>query len=298
MVTALPRREYPHHIHPMTSQLDLAARLAAIVKTQESIVSADLDLEKVRQIVVHEVLELTDADGAVVESIGDEELLYQTAAGSLAPHVGTLFDVEGSLSGLCIREKTMLRCDDVELDARVNREISSITGTRSVIVVPLLIDDEVVGVLKVVSTRPNRFSDLDAYSMQLLAGLVGASISHAAVYEAKAVSESRFRLLFDRNIAGAFWTTTDGRILEVNAAFASMFGYDSLEEMLQGSSWELHPTRADREKMLAALHEHKSITRHAIRVKRRDGSFIDVLVNIDLVKGTGETLLLGTILER
>ena len=50
--------------------------------------------------------------------------------------------------------------------------------------------------------------------------------------------------------------------------------------------------------MLAALHEHKSITRHAIRVKRRDGSFIDVLVNIDLVKGTGETLLLGTILER
>jgi len=282
----------------MTSQLDLAARLAAIVKTQEAIASADLDLETVRRIVVHEVLDLTGADGAVVESIREDEILFQTAAGSLAPHVGTLFDVEGSLSGLCIREKTMLRCDDAELDARVNHEISRVTGTRSIIVVPLLHEGEAVGLIKVVSTRPNRFTDLDAYSMQLLAGLVGASVANAAVYEAKAVSESRFRLLFDRNIAGAFWTTTDGRIVEINAAFAAMFGYDSREEMLKASSWELHPTRADREDMLARLREHKSITRHPIRVKRRDGSFIDVLVNIDLVKGNGETLLLGTIVER
>lgn len=281
----------------MTSQLDLAARLAAIVKTQEAVASADLDLEKIRQIVVHEVLELTSADGAVVEGIREDEIIYQTAAGSLAPHVGTLFDLEGSLSGLCVAQKSMLRCDDAELDPRVNREISSITGTRSIIVVPLLHEGNAVGVLKVVSVRPNRFSDLDAYSMQLIAGIIGASIAHAAVYEAKAMSESRFRLLFDRNIAGAFWTTTDGRILEVNAAFATLFGYDSRAEMLEGSSWELHPTREDREKMLARLREHKSITRHALRVKRRDGTFVDVHVNIDLVKATRETLLLGTIVE-
>lgn len=282
----------------MTSQLDLAARLAAIVKTQEAIASADLDLERVRQIVVHEVLDLTGADGAVVESIRDEEILYQTAAGSLAPHVGTLFDVEGSLSGLCIRQKSMLRSDDVELDPRVNREISGVTGTRSIIVVPLLHGGEAVGVLKVVSMRPGRFSDLDAYSMQLLAGLVGAAVAHASLYESKAVSESRFRLLFDRNIAGAFWTTTDGRILEVNAACATLFGYDSLTELLEGSSWELHPTREDRERMLDHLRKNKSIVRHPIRLKRRDGSYVDVFMNIDLVKGNGETLLLGTLVER
>lgn len=282
----------------MTSQLDLAARLAAIVKTQEAIASADLDLERVRQLVVHEVLDLTGADGAVVEGIRDEEILYQTAAGSLAPHVGTLFDIEGSLSGLCVRQKSMLRSDDVELDSRVNREISGVTGTRSIIVVPLLHGGEAVGVLKVVSMRPGRFTDLDAYSMQLLAGLVGAAVAHAALYESKAVSESRFRLLFDRNIAGAFWTTTDGRIIEVNTAFADMLGYESREEMLRSTSWELHPTRADRERMLEHLRKNTSIVRHPISVKRRDGSSVDVFVNIDLVKGNGETLLLGTIVER
>lgn len=282
----------------MSSQLDLAARLAAIVETQGAIASADLDLEKIRHIVVTEVIALTGADGAVIESLRDDEILYQTAAGSLAPHVGTLFDVEGSLSGLCIRERTMLRSDDVESDTRVNHEITSVTGSRSIIVVPLLHADEAIGVLKVVSTRPHHFSDLDAYSMQLLAGLVAASVAHAALYESKALSEARFRLLFDRNIVGAFWTTTDGRVLEVNDAFADLLGYDSKDEMLKGTSWEIHPSRADREAMLAQLREHKAITHYQLRVKKRDGSLVDALVNIDLVSGDGASVLLGTIVRR
>lgn len=279
----------------MSSQLDLAGRLANIVETQEAIASADLDLEQVRLIVVERVIGLTGADGAVIEEIRGDEILYQTAAGSLRPHVGTLFDVEGSLSGLCIRERAMLRSDDVQQDPRVNREISAVTGTRAIIVVPLLRGDAVVGVLKVVSTRPHHFSDLDAYSMQLLAGLVAASLEHAATFEEKALSEARFRLLFERNIAGAFWTTTDGRIVEVNEAFAAMFGYESKDELLRGSSWELHRSREDREAMLATLRAHSRITRHPLRVKTRDGNFFDVLVNIDLVKGGREWLLLGTI---
>jgi len=282
----------------MASQLDLAARLAAIVETQGAIASAELDLEKIRHIAVTEVLKLTGADGAVIEAIRDEEILYQSAAGSLAPHVGTLFDIEGSLSGLCIRQKKGLRSDDVESDPRVNREISGFTGTRSIIVVPLLHEGEVTGVLKVVSVRPNSFTDLDCYTMQLLAGFVAASVAHAAGYEAKSISEKRFHILFDRNIAGAFWTTVDGQILEVNEAFARMFGYDTREEMLAGSSWELHPSRADREAMLAALRENGSITLHPLRVKKRDGTFVDALVNIDLLKSGGPTLLLGTIVSR
>lgn len=282
----------------MASQLDLAARLAAIVETQGAIASAELDLDKVRRIAVTEVLKLTGADGAVIEAIRDEEILYQTAAGSLAPHVGTLFDIEGSLSGLSVHEKKGLRSDDVESDPRVNREISGVTGTRSIIVVPLLHEGEAVGVLKVVSVRPNHFTDLDCYTMQLLAGFVASSVAHAASYEAKSISEKRFRLLFDRNITGAFWTAVDGRILEVNDAFASMFGYESRDAMLQGSSWELHPSREDRESMLARLRERGAITHYHLRMKRRDGSFMEALVNIDLVKGNGESLLLGTIMSR
>jgi PAS domain S-box-containing protein len=281
----------------MPSQLDLAARLAAIVETQSAIASADLDLDRIRHIAVTEVLKLTGADGAVIEAIREDEILYQTAAGSLAPHVGTLFDIEGSLSGLCIREKKVLRSDDVESDPRVNHEITGVTGTRAIIVVPLLLEGEAVGVLKVVSMRPNTFSDLDCYTLQLLAGFVAASVDHAANYEAKSLSERRFRMLFERNITGAFWTTVDGRILEVNDAFARIFGYDSRDEMLEGSSWELHPSRADREAMLGRLREHGAITRHPLRMKRRDGTFLDALVNIDLVKGNGPSLLLGTIIQ-
>src|SRR5207247_4147780 len=45
-------------------------------------------------------------------------------------------------------------------------------------------------------------------------------------------SEQRYRLLFDRNLAGLFHSTLDGRILDCNESFARMFGYASRDEVL------------------------------------------------------------------
>jgi len=50
--------------------------------------------------------------------------------------------------------------------------------------------------------------------------------------DALALSEARYRRLFNDAILGAFRTTTAGRILAVNPALARAFGYDTPEEML------------------------------------------------------------------
>ena len=47
-----------------------------------------------------------------------------------------------------------------------------------------------------------------------------------------ASSESRYRLLFERSLAGVYRTTIDGRILDVNEACFRIFGYASREEHL------------------------------------------------------------------
>ena len=46
-------------------------------------------------------------------------------------------------------------------------------------------------------------------------------------------NEERYRLLFERNLAGVFRSTLDGRILEVNDSLARIFGYER-EELLAG----------------------------------------------------------------
>jgi len=281
----------------MGQTLDLTERLATIVHTQEEIASMHLDLDAVRRLVAGKVQEILAADGAVVETVREDEIHYHTAVGSLAPHTGTLFDLEGSLSGLCVRTRQAQKCNDAEIDERVNREVSAAAGTRSIIVVPLVHEDLVRGILKVVSMTPERFSDLDVYSLQLMAGLIAAAMAHAPEYEATAASEERFRLLFERNIAGAFRSTREGRLLDANDALATLLGYDSRDELRSHQTWDFYPARDDRERLLEALQRDGLITRYRIRFKRKDGSFLDALTNMDLVTGDHETWLLGTIIE-
>ena len=49
--------------------------------------------------------------------------------------------------------------------------------------------------------------------------------------QALRISESRYRTLFERNLAGVFRSTLEGRILDCNESFARMFGYESPEEV-------------------------------------------------------------------
>lgn len=47
------------------------------------------------------------------------------------------------------------------------------------------------------------------------------------------VSEKKYRSIFENTIEGIFQTTAEGILLSVNPAMARMFGYDSLEDMIQ-----------------------------------------------------------------
>jgi PAS domain S-box-containing protein len=281
----------------MSGKLDLTERLAGIVATQEAIASIRLDPDAVMGVVVREVMALTDADGAVFEIVRDEEIHYHTAVGSLEPHKGTVFDIEGSLSGECVRSRQVLISEDTTTDPRVNTEISSVTGSRSMIVIPLVHENTVIGVLKVVSTRPRAFDDLDSYSLQLMAGFVAASVLQAEQYKAHLETEQRFKLLFERNLAAAFFTTPEGKVVEVNDALVRLLGFASKDDALGDRVWSRYEKESDRQEMLDILRTRKSLDRHEIRLRHEDGSIVPVIMNIDMVRTDKGTVLIGTMLE-
>jgi two-component system cell cycle sensor histidine kinase/response regulator CckA len=103
--------------------------------------------------------------------------------------------------------------------------------------------------------------------------------------EALRASEQRYRLLFERNLAGVFRTTVDGRILDCNEAFARLFGYSSREEMLSRPAWELYHDPADREAFLANLKNQRELTNREYCLRRKDGTSVWVLENSTLLEG-------------
>jgi diguanylate cyclase (GGDEF)-like protein/PAS domain S-box-containing protein len=111
-------------------------------------------------------------------------------------------------------------------------------------------------------------------------------------------SERRYRLLFERNLAGLYRSTLDGRILECNSALARTLGYPSREEILQLNMHELHLDPEDREVTLAALLQQKFLVNYEIGLRRRDGSPVWVLVNESLLEDdAGKPVLEGSLID-
>ena len=105
-------------------------------------------------------------------------------------------------------------------------------------------------------------------------------------------------MLFDRNVAGVFRSTMDGRMLDCNEALARVLGYDSRDEVLSLRAWDFYHQRSDREEILRLLEKNGALTQLRISLRRKDGSALLGVVNAAFIAGEGgERHLLGTIVE-
>ena len=137
----------------------------------------------------------------------------------------------------------------------------------------------------------------------LLGGLgVGASVLVARALrrrdEALLSSERRYRHLFERNLAGLFRTTLDGRILDCNSAFARILGYPSREDVVKVSALDLYSDPGDRESFLARLAQQRVLVNFELCLRRRDGSPVWVLANESLLDEPGsEPVMEGSLID-
>jgi len=102
-------------------------------------------------------------------------------------------------------------------------------------------------------------------------------------------SEKRYRLLFEKSLAGIYRTTLDGRILNCNAAFYRMLGYTSREELLARPAHDLYFSSTDRDKFTALLRSEMGVTNFESSLRRKDGSVIWVLENATLLPSEDES---------
>jgi len=98
--------------------------------------------------------------------------------------------------------------------------------------------------------------------------------------EALRASEEEYRLLFENAQVGVFrGRIGDGKILKANHRLAEMFGYENHEEFLQEfASSELYADPGARERLITSFQEGK-LESHEIRLYRKDGSILWVLVS-------------------
>lgn len=101
--------------------------------------------------------------------------------------------------------------------------------------------------------------------------------------EALISSEERYRTLFEKNMAGVFRTTLDGKMIECNEAFVRIFGYSSKEELMEISSKDLYFSNQDREDYIRDLKREGNLFSYELLNKKKNNTKLWVLANVSLV---------------
>ncbi len=146
---------------------------------------AQRDLDAALQLLADRAQYITGASGAAIalRRNGKNDMLCRASAGSNAPELGALLSTEFGLSGESVRTRQALRCDDAERDARVNREVCRQLGIASVVVMPVVNDDEVLGVFELFSGQANAFGARDVSAIQRLSEMVETAVRLAQAAE-------------------------------------------------------------------------------------------------------------------
>ena len=172
-------------------------------------------------------------------------------------------------------------------------------GLRTAVACPVKLADEVVAVLV--------FGSYDALERdpgfeQVICDIgvqVGRVFERAQAGQALAESEEQYRSLVDNTSVGVFRSTptAPGRVVRANRAAASMFGYDSVEELLAVRPVDLYANPDDRATSIRGTWRD-GWARSELPMKRKDGSVFWAAINARVsTDASGALLWLDGVVE-
>ena len=114
-------------------------------------------------------------------------------------------------------------------------------------------------------------------------------------------SEQRYRRLFEDAVLGIFQSTVDGKVIEVNSAFARMFGYaspDELKRLVKNANTDLFADPSRRAEIILQAGLVPDLKTFENRYKRKDGSVFTGRLHLRAVRDSeGKLLHFGGLIE-
>lgn len=162
----------------------LAARLRAEAKLNAQLSAA---VERVRYITSASGVALALCERLVAtenpvenppENLEDA-MVCHASSGPAAPEVGARMYIRSGLTAESIRTRQTLRCDRASTDPRVNQESCKALGIESVMVLPLILDRNVVGMFELFGSKALAFAERDATTLRASTPNVEAALRDA-----------------------------------------------------------------------------------------------------------------------
>ena len=196
---------------------------------------------------------------------------------------------EASIGTYAILQHDVLIVSDTLKDKRFTRnQLATRAGVRFYAAAPLLTPERyAVGTLCVMDHVPRALTGEQGRILWTLARQVMAHLEDQRGLRSNPGTESyeRYRRFFESSVVGFYRTTLDGQVLDCNPAFVRIMGYASREELLACHDLEFYFSPTDRQEFLEQARSLGSLTNFESRLRRKDGSAVWVLENVNPVMG-------------
>lgn len=147
------------------------------------------DLDQVLLTITTETLRMSESDICGVFLREGDELRMKSCVGHRLVETSRLRMTKGQgVAGMVFETRSAARVDSYLQDARISNDFMALAEseeTRSALAVPLLLGDDLVGVLEVWRRRYSSFTERDVRRLEALADLATIAIDNARLYDSQ-----------------------------------------------------------------------------------------------------------------
>ncbi len=252
------------------------ARELAMLNRASQAFSSSLDLQQVFTTVLDEVRGLMNAVGASIWliDVDSSEIVCRHSSGLGSETVCEWrLPLGQGIVGWTAQHGESVISADTRTDERYFRDVESQMGMelRSILSVPLRVNDNVIGALQVVDRRRMRFDDADRVLLESLAASAAIAIANARLFEQAQVdiarreraeadllaSERQYQTILEAMGDAIHVVDADLRFIFINRAFKRWVEELGMETSVEGQHlFEVYPfltdeTRAEYEQVIA-----------------------------------------------
>jgi PAS domain S-box-containing protein len=241
-------REFEQRVIERTAELRREQQNTETLLRILTEVSASLDLDRALNRTLSLLNEAVGAEQGTIMllSAEDNQLHYRAGYGYLSERSnsderGLTLKVGEGLAGWVVKNREAALVDDLYRDRRWVRSSSTSREHRSAVVAPLLVAEDVIGVLMVFSRTQNFFSADSLNLVKAIAGQVAVAINNAHLYELirdqaerlgamlrkEQEEASRSQAILEAVADGVLVTGADNRITFVNSSVERILGIES-----------------------------------------------------------------------
>ena len=167
-----------------TKTLDSYLRLIEISRD----LASTLDLDTLLDDIVRAAADITHAEAASILLYDDtaRQLYFQVATNIDEPTMrGLIVPLDKSIAGWIVLNRKSVRIDDAIKDERIFSEVDNNIGfsTKSLLGIPLITKNKIVGVLEVVNKKRGKFTDPDESMLTVLGAQAAVAIENARLFQ-------------------------------------------------------------------------------------------------------------------